>query len=98
MRFQSLYRFLLEPLDRLSVDPRGSLVGFHMQPCLPYQGLGNVVRLAGHAGFLPISRLIPHACRMTPPLRSSAVTAVSTLLRAAPSLGGASLPSASPCG
>jgi len=33
---------------------------------------------------------------MTPPLRSSAITAVSTLLRAAPSLGGASLLSASP--
>jgi len=35
---------------------------------------------------------------MTPPLRSTAITAVSTLLRTAPSLGGALLLSASPCG
>src|SRR6476469_1914860 len=35
---------------------------------------------------------------MTPPLRSSAITAVSMLLRTAPSLGGASLLSASPFG
>jgi hypothetical protein len=33
---------------------------------------------------------------MTPPLRSTAITAVSTLLRAAPSLDGALLLSASP--
>jgi len=35
---------------------------------------------------------------MTPSLRSSAIAAVSTLLRTAPSLGGASLLSASPFG
>src|SRR5262245_36484452 len=67
-------------------------------PRLPYQGLGNVIGLAGHAGFLPVARLFLHACWMMPPLRSSAITAASTLLRAAPSLGGASLLSASPLG
>jgi len=35
---------------------------------------------------------------MTPPLRSAAITAASSLLRAAPSLDGASLLSASPFG
>ena len=85
----------LEPLDRLRVDPCGSLIGFHMQPGFPDQRLGNVVRFAGHAGFLPVARLISHACQMTPSLRSPAITAVSTLLRTAPSLGGASLLSAS---
>ena len=85
----------LESLDRLRVDPRGSLIGFHMQPGFPYQRLGNVVRFAGHAGFLPVARLISHAHQMTPSLRSPAITAVSTLLRTAPSLGGASLLSAS---
>ena len=60
----------LEPLDRLRVDPCGSLIGFHMQPGFPDQRLGNVVRFAGHAGFLPVVRLISHARQMTPSLRS----------------------------
>ena len=46
-------------------------------------------------GIPPGRRLISHASWMTPLLRSSAITAVSALLRAAPSLGGASLLSAS---
>ena len=85
----------LEPLDRLRVDPCGSLIGFHMQPGFPDQRLGNAVRFAGHARFLPVARLISHARQMTPSLCSPAITAVSTLLRTAPSLGGASLLSAS---
>ncbi len=52
-------------------------------------------RFAGHERFLPVVRLISHAHWMTPSLRSSAVTVVSTLLRTAPSLGSASLLSAS---
>src|ERR1700679_109156 len=39
---------------------------------------------------------LTHARWMTPPLRSPAITAASSLLRAPPSLGGASLLSASP--
>src|SRR5271157_4433593 len=64
---------------------------------LPHQpsDQGPVVRFAGHARFLPVARLISHARQMTPSLRSPAITAVSTLLRTAPSLGGASLLSAS---
>ncbi len=75
----------LEPLDRLCVDPCGSMIGLHTQPSFPDQCLGNVVRFAGHGRFLPVARLISG-----PPddavLRSSAIAAVSTLLRTAPSL------------
>src|SRR5271165_6448186 len=85
----------LEPFDRLRIDPCGSLIGFDLQPGLPDQRLGNVLRFAGHERFLPVAQLISHARRMTPSLRSPAITAVSTLLRTAPSLGGASLMSAS---
>ena len=88
----------LEPLGRLRVDPCGSLIGFDLQPGFPDQRLGNVVRFAGHKRFLPVARLIFHARQMTPSLRSSAITAASTLVRTAPSLGGASLLSASPFG
>jgi hypothetical protein len=59
-----------------------------------------------HAGFQIDDLVHPEigrpvylaCCWMTPLLRSSAITAVSALLRAAPSLGGASLLSASPFG
>src|SRR6202020_342844 len=55
-------------------------------------------RVSGHGRFLPVARLISCGRQMTPSLRSSAIAAVSTLLRTAPSLDGASLLSASPFG
>src|SRR3954453_20544435 len=83
----------LRPLSEPDVN-----LSAHPAPIIQPTTDRNVVRLAGHAGFLLVAQLIPPACRMTPPLRSTAITAVSTLLRTAPSLGGASLLSASPCG
>src|SRR5262249_52334755 len=95
---QVVAQLLLKPFNRLRVDLRGFMVGFHMYPRFPYQLLRNVIRLADHARLLPVARLISHGCWMTPPLRSTAITAASTLLRAAPPLGGALLLSASPFG
>lgn len=56
----------------------------------------NVVRLAHWATLLPFARLMSHHAGMTQPLRSATITAASSLLRAAPPLGGASRLSASP--
>src|ERR1700694_3139749 len=65
----------LEPLDRLRVDPCGSLIGFHTQPGVPDQRPGKVVRLSGPEPFPPAALLTSHPRQMPPPLPPPAITA-----------------------
>ena len=84
--------FHLRPLS----EPDRNLSA-HPAPIIPPMPRTQACHKAcGSSRIPPGCPVDPHARRMTPPLRSPAITAVSTLLRAAPSLGGASLLSASP--
>ena len=87
-----------ELFNRLLIDARGTAIVLHILKRLPYESFGNVKWLGCHARLLPLTRLALPSPRMTPPLCSAAITAASTLLRAAPSLDGALLLSASSFG
>jgi hypothetical protein len=54
-------------LDRsiVSTSIPGSLIGFALQPGVPDQRLGSIVRFAGHERFLPVARFIFHHREMT---------------------------------
>jgi hypothetical protein len=95
---QIVTQAFFELFNRLLIDARSTAIVLHILKCLPYESFGNVKWLGCHARLLPLTRLALLSPRMTPPLCSAAITAASTLLRAAPSLDGALLLSALPFG
>jgi len=95
---QVVAQITLELLDRLVVNACGAAVRLHTFECLPDQLLRNFKSLGHGRTLLPLARLTCVITRITQPLRSTAITAASSLLRVAPPLDGASLLSASPLG
>src|SRR3954452_125445 len=87
---QLLRQVLLEVVDGFIVDAGSPAVGFDQLVCLPYRTLRNAVRLRRDHAVHP-RRLTALVGRITPPLRSTSITEVSSLLRATPPLTPASV-------
>ncbi len=86
---------VLEEFKRLAIDSCGTSFGLHLQVCLPCQLLRNLKWLCYFQGLLLPSSWPLVCSRVTKPLRSAAITAASSLLRACLPLGNASILSAS---
>jgi len=81
----------LKVLDRLLIHARGPLVGLDPKVGLPDGSFGNIERLCFLQRNPPIAGCSFVQSRTMPPLRSSAITAPSSLLRATPPLCPASV-------